>query len=200
MKLESISPVLKHFNLPNVITTLGLVFGIFAAFYLTQHELRLAIILLFFAGLMDLFDGFVAVKLNQVSNFGKHLDTLVDFFTCVIMPIWMVFALLDSNLFIIAALVFYCICGLWRLANYNLVGGGKHFTGLPVPAAMSVVTIAMWFVVIQGITVWVMAGVFVLMGMLMLSTLPLAKYGKWQVISGLGGFGFLIYVIIFGAR
>jgi len=200
MKLENISPVLKHFNLPNIITTLGLVFGIFAAFYLTRGDLRLAIIMLFFAGLMDLCDGFVAVKLNQVSNFGKHLDTLVDFFTCVIMPIWMVFDLLCNNPFVIGALVFYCICGLWRLANYNLVGGGKHFTGLPVPAAMSIVTIAMWFVVMQGLTVWVMVGVFALMGMLMLSTLPLAKYGKWQVLGGLGGVGFLVYIIIFGAR
>jgi len=198
MKLSNISPVLKHFNIPNIITTLGLVFGIFAAFYLTQGDLRMAIIALFFAGVMDLIDGYVAVKLNQVSQFGKHLDTLVDFFTCVIMPIWMVFDLLDNNPFVIVALVFYCICGLWRLANYNLVGGGKHFTGLPVPAAMSVVTITIWFVVVYGITVWLAAGVFVLMGMLMLSTLPLAKYGKWQVVGGLGGLGFLIYVIFFG--
>ena len=198
MKLENISPVLKHFNIPNVITTLGLVFGIFAAFYLTQRDLRMAIILLFFAGLMDLFDGYVATKLNQVSNFGKHLDTLVDFFTCVIMPIWMVFDLLDNSPFVIAALVFYCICGLWRLANYNLVGGGKHFTGLPVPSAMAAVTIAIWVVVRYGVSVWLATGMFVLMGMLMLSTLPLAKYGKWQVLCGLGGVGFLIYVIIFG--
>jgi len=195
MKLERISPVLKHLNIPNLITTLGLVFGIFAAFFLTQRDLRMAIICLFFAGVMDLLDGYVATKLNQQSEFGKHLDTLVDFFTCVIMPIWMVFDLLDNSPIVIAALVFYCMCGLWRLANYNLVGAGTVFTGLPVPGAMSIVTIVIWCVVMYGIFTWVAAVMFFIVGMLMVSGIQLPKYGLWQKIFGVAGLAFLILVI-----
>lgn len=194
--MKNIFPVLKHFNVPNVITTLGLVFGIFAAFFLTQRDLRMAIIFLFIAGCMDMFDGLAATKLNQQSEFGKHLDTLVDFFTCIIMPIWMVFDLLDNHPAIIAGLVFYCICGLWRLANYSLVGGGKHFTGVPVPAAMSIVTITIWCLITFNITIWVAVIMFALVGMLMTSAIPLAKYGHWQKISIILGIGFLLIVIL----
>ena len=195
MKLIKISPILRHMNAPNVVTTLGLVFGIFAAFFLTQRDLRMAIICLFFAGVMDLVDGYVATKLKQQTDFGKHLDTLVDFFTCVIMPIWMVFDLLDNSPFVIAALIFYCICGLWRLANYNLVGAGKVFTGLPVPGAMSIVTVVIWCVVVYGVFTWVAAIMFFAVGGLMVSGIQLPKYGLWQVLFAIAGVGFLILVI-----
>jgi len=196
MKISNTFPVLKHFNVPNVITTLGLVFGIFAAFFLTQRDLRMAIIFLFIAGCMDMFDGLVATKLNQQSDFGKHLDTLVDFFTCVIMPVWMVFDLLDNHPALFAGLVFYCICGLWRLANYSLTGGGKHFTGMPVPSAMSIVTITIWCLVTFGITFWVAVIVFAVAGLLMISAVPLAKYGRWQKIAIVLGVAFLVIVVL----
>jgi len=196
MKPASIFPALRHFNIPNVITTMGLVFGILTAYFLTQRDLRMAIIFLFFAGLMDLFDGYIATKLNQQSQYGKHLDTLVDFFTCVIMPIWMVFELLDNSPIVIIPLMFYCACGLWRLANYNLVGGGADFTGLPVPASMSLVTIAIWCVVMYNVPQLLAAITFLVVGMLMLSRIKLKKYGVWQVASGFAGLAFLILVIL----
>jgi len=198
MKLANISPVLKHMNLPNMITTFGLVFGIIAAYFLTRQDLRMAIIMLFFAGVMDLIDGFVASKLKQVSEFGKHLDTLVDFFTCVIMPLWMVFYLLDYTHVVFVALIFYCICGLWRLANYNLVGGGEHFRGLPVPSAMAIVTVVTWFVVMHSWPMLVVIIMFIVLGMLMVSGFQLVKYGLWQKAFGVCGLLFFLYVVIWG--
>lgn len=196
MKPEKISPILRHINIPNLITTLGMVFAIFTAYFLTQRNLRVAIIFLFFAGVMDLFDGYVATKLKQQSEFGKHLDTLVDFFTCVIMPIWMVFDLLDNSPVVIIALIFYCMCGLWRLANYNLVGGGEHFKGLPVPASMTLVTFAIWCVVMYNAPLWIVSTTFVLVGMLMVSGFALVKYGLWQKAFGVAGLVFLVVVIV----
>jgi CDP-diacylglycerol--serine O-phosphatidyltransferase len=195
MKPEKFSPVLRHMNVPNMITTFGLVFGIFAAFFLTQRDLRMAIICLFFAGVMDLLDGLIATKLNQQSEFGKHLDTLVDFFTCVIMPIWMVFDLLDTGTVVVASLIFYCVCGLWRLANYSLVGAGKTFTGLPVPASMAIVTFVVWCVVMYGAPTWLATIMFFAVGALMVSGIKLPKYGLWQKLFGLFGLAFLVLVI-----
>ena len=195
MKPEKLSPVLRHMNVPNMITTFGLVFGIFAAFFLTQRDLRMAIICLFFAGVMDLLDGLIATKLNQQSEFGKHLDTLVDFFTCVIMPIWMVFDLLDTGTVVVASLIFYCVCGLWRLANYSLVGAGKTFTGLPVTASMAIVTFVVWCVVMYGAPTWLATIMFFAVGALMGSGIKLPKYGMWQKVFGFAGLAFLILVI-----
>jgi len=191
-------PALEHFNIPNAITTLGLVMGIFVCYFLTQQDLRMAIIFLFFAGVMDAVDGFVAAKLNQQTIFGKHVDTLVDFFTCCIVPIWMVHDLLDSNSLVVVALIFYCMCGLWRLARYNITEiteARQYFTGLPVPGAMSVMTVTIWCVFMYNAPLWVAACMFFLMGLLMVSGIKLPKYGIWQIAMGIAGLGFLGLVI-----
>jgi CDP-diacylglycerol--serine O-phosphatidyltransferase len=164
----------------------------------------MAIILLFCAGVMDFIDGFVATKLNQQTEFGQYVDTLVDFFTCGIVPIWMVFDLLVGeqnffweNIFIVAALVFYCLCALWRLAYYNIIEADKYFTGLPVPGSMMMITMAVWGVFNEFIPLFVAAIIFFVIGTLMISGITLPKYGLWQKIMGALSLVFLVIVIIF---
>ncbi|MCL2840443.1 MAG: CDP-alcohol phosphatidyltransferase family protein [Defluviitaleaceae bacterium] len=191
-------PSLKHFNIPNLITTFGMVLGIFACYFLTQRDLRMAIIFLFLAGVMDVVDGFVAAKLNQVSDFGRYLDSFVDFFTCIIIPIWMVHDVLgEYPLYplVVAGLIVYCMCGLWRLSYYNIGDAGKFFTGLPVPGSMMLVTIAIWCVVMYGIPIWVSALTFFVVGALMISGIKLPKYGIWQKVMAGIGVAFLVLVV-----
>jgi CDP-diacylglycerol--serine O-phosphatidyltransferase len=199
--MSKLFPVLKHFNLPNLITTGGLIFGIIACYFLTLGDLTMAIFFLFFAGVMDLVDGWVAAKLNQLSEFGQYLDTMVDFFTCVIIPVWMVFDLIvqgdiRGNILIVVALCFYCMCGLWRLSYYNLTRNKGSFTGLPVPGAMMCVTIVIWFVTRDVLPVFAMSITFALLGTLMVSSINLRKYGPWQIIMGLVGLAFMLWFII----
>ncbi|MDR0271899.1 MAG: CDP-alcohol phosphatidyltransferase family protein [Clostridiales bacterium] len=198
-------PALKHMNIPNAITTLGLVFGIFACYFLTQQNLRMAIVFLTIASIMDFVDGFVAAKLKQQTEFGQYVDTLVDFFTCGIIPVWMVFDLLVrqentlfANILIICALVFYCMCALWRLAYYNIIEADKFFTGLPVPGAMMIVTMAVWCVVrFEFIPVLFAAIVFFTVGTLMISGIILPKYGMWQKIMSAIAIPFLALVLFY---
>ena len=189
-------PAVKHLNIPNAMTTLGMVFGIVAAYFLTQSDLRMAIIFLFFASFMDLADGYVASKLNKQTEFGQYLDTLVDFFTCCIIPVWMVHDLLGNHPLIVGALIVYCMCGLWRLAYYNIIEADKYFTGLPVPGAMMTVTIAIWCVHIYGLPVWVAAVTFFVIGVLMISGISLKKYGLWQKAFALVGLAFMVVVVL----
>jgi CDP-diacylglycerol--serine O-phosphatidyltransferase len=198
-------PALRHLNVPNAITTLGMVLGIFACYFLTQGNLRLAILLLFLAGLADLFDGFVAVKLNQQSEFGQYVDTLVDFFTCGIVPIWMVFDLLvegtllssANNVIVVCALVFYCMCALWRLAYYNIIEADKFFTGLPVPGAMMMVTISVYFVVVFDLSILITAATMLVIGTMMISGVVLKKYGLWQILMCVASLPFMVHVLFF---
>ena len=197
-RLLRMFPILVHFNAANMVTTMGLVFGIFACYFLTQQDLRMAVICLFVAGVMDLLDGFVATKLNQQTEFGKHVDTLVDFFCCIIIPIWMVFDLLPHGVHTVAPLIFYCICGLWRLANYNITEPGKTFTGVPVPTGVFIVVVAIWCVVMYNVHVALASIAFVCAGGLMISGIKLPKYGVWQFVIGFSGLGFLVAVIFHG--
>jgi CDP-diacylglycerol--serine O-phosphatidyltransferase len=204
-KFVKLFPALKHLNIPNAITTLGMVFGIFACYFLTQKNLRMAIVFLFLAGTMDFIDGFVAAKLKQQTVFGQYVDTLVDFFTCGILPVWLVFDLLvvgkifdsGANVLIVCAMIFYSVCALWRLAYYNIIEADKFFTGLPVPGSMMVVTMAVWSVVTFGISIIVAAVTFFIIGLLMISGIQLPKYGLWQKVMGAMSLVFLVFVFLF---
>ncbi|MBS1833086.1 MAG: CDP-alcohol phosphatidyltransferase family protein [Acidobacteria bacterium] len=63
---------------PNVLTALGLVINIFAAWYLARGEFRLAGYIIIGAGLFDMVDGRVARATNQVTRFGGFFDSVVD--------------------------------------------------------------------------------------------------------------------------
>ena len=187
-------PALAHFNLPNVVTTIGLIFGIAACYYLVDRNLRAAMVCLFCAGVCDLGDGFFATKLNQQSRFGQALDSLVDFFICVIMPVWIVHAFIGDSWPARIGLVFYCICGLWRLTYYTINEADKSFTGLPVPSAMMLVIMATWSIVYSGFPEWVLTVTFVITGVLMMSCIRLKKYGRWQII--MAGVGLVFFVMV----
>jgi len=189
-------PALSYFNIPNVITTAGLIFGITACYFLVAHNLRAAIVCLFFAAVCDLVDGYFATKLNQQSRFGQSLDSLVDFFICVIMPVWIVHAFMGDNWLLRFGLAFYCICGLWRLAYYNINEADKSFTGMPVPSAMMLVIMATWSIVYMGFPEWALAVTFFVTGFLMLSYFRLNKYGKWQWVMAGIGLVFLALVLV----
>ena len=203
--MKKIFPVLTYVNIPNVLTTLGLVCGMVACYFLVQGNLQAAIVALFFAGVMDLFDGYLASLLNQQTKFGQHVDGLVDFFTCCIMPLWMVFLFLGSYPLVLAGMAFYTICGLWRLAYYNVLatekppqeGARKYFTGLPVPGAMMAVTISFWIIITYELPALIMAAVFLAIGLLMISGIQLPKYGLWQKVLWGAGLVFMVVMLFF---
>lgn len=197
-------PALKHLNIPNAITTLGMVCGVVACLFIAWQDFRMAAVFLTLAGLMDFIDGFVATKLKQQTEFGQYVDTLVDFFTCGIIPCIIVVNLLVSdaiplheNIIIIIAMLFYVSCALWRLAYYNIVEADKYFVGLPVPGSMMMVTFSMWcYLTFPVVTIYLPVVVFLLIGAAMVSGIKLPKYGLWQKIMGVMCGVFLLIILI----
>lgn len=195
-------PALKHLNIPNALTTLGMIAGLFACLFIARHDFRMAAIFLSLAGLLDFVDGFVATKLKQQTEFGQYVDTLVDFFTCGILPGFLVinmvvspYAPMYQNVIIFAAMLFYASCALWRLAYYNIVEADKYFVGLPVPGSMMMVTMGLWaFLTFNVVPIYVPAIIFFVIGVMMVSGIMLPKYGLWQKIMSLAGLLFLILV------
>ena len=193
--MKKFFPVLQYINVPNSITTLGMIFGIVACYYLIEGNLQAALVCLFFSSLMDLFDGFFAYKLKQQTQFGQYVDSLVDFFICCIIPVWLVYSFIGSYIALISALAFYCICGLWRLAYYNVSETDNYFIGLPVPGAMLTVCISVWSVVHYGLPNWIIGVVLFITGLLMVSFIRLHKYGLWQKVLCVVGLFFLAIVV-----
>ncbi|MCL2109771.1 MAG: CDP-alcohol phosphatidyltransferase family protein [Oscillospiraceae bacterium] len=196
--MKKFFPALRYINVPNIITTIGLVFVISACFYVAEKDLRAVLISLFFAVSMDLLDGFFANKLNQKTRFGQQLDSLTDFFSCCVLPVLILLAFLGNSLLVIAASIFYCTCGMWRLAFYNISPAKKHdyFIGLPVPGGMMFAMMGVWSVVMYGLPEWVCIAAYFAVGLLMISGIRLPKYALWQKVLILLGLASMVVVIL----
>jgi len=190
-------PVIQFINVPNIITTIGLAFGVAACYFLTMSNLQGTLICLSLAMLMDFFDGFFAGKLNSRTTFGQSLDSLVDFFVCSVMPVLIIFTFVGRSLPLAIAAAFFCACGLWRLSYYNVTAVEKrsYFTGLPVPGAALLVAMAVWSVAFFGLSPWLLIVVLCGGGLLMISYIKLKKYGLWQKALLLIGLVFLAIVV-----
>jgi len=195
--MKNYFPVLQHVNPPNIVTTLGLAFGVAACYFLVAGSLRGTIVCMFIAMLMDVLDGFIATKLNCKSVFGQQMDSIVDFFICCAMPVWMVFTFVGTGAHFVAAMVFYSACGLWRLAHFNITSKARtHFTGLPVPGAVVIACLVIWLTVQHDLPDWPLTATLFLCGVLMLSRFTITKYGPLQKALWVAGAIFVIVVVV----
>jgi CDP-diacylglycerol--glycerol-3-phosphate 3-phosphatidyltransferase len=63
---------------PNVLTFMGLLINIVAGAFLARGSLRIAGLVIIFAGLFDMVDGRVARATGQVTRFGGFFDSVLD--------------------------------------------------------------------------------------------------------------------------
>ena len=71
-------PINQNLTIPNALSVVRMLIIPFFAWSFLQDRLPLAVGLLVLSGLTDCVDGFIARKLNQVTELGKMLDPLAD--------------------------------------------------------------------------------------------------------------------------
>lgn len=149
-------PRLKIYFLPNLFTAGNLFCGFVALTKIVEaipntpeftHTIRVALFYILLACICDLFDGRVARMGGYESPFGREFDSLADIVSFGVAPAFLVHRIVLDDVFklhpklgwFIASI--YLICGAFRLARFNCLadkpggGGGKEFTGFPIPAA-----------------------------------------------------------------
>ena len=135
-------------NLPNFVTLLNLLSGVFSIFFALNGYLDWAGYLIFLAAFFDFVDGFTARLLKVSSEIGKELDSLSDLVSFGVAPAFIVFEVLlkvtstttfsglsieDLILLFISFLI--PLFGAYRLARFNVKQAKeKNFKGLPIPA------------------------------------------------------------------
>ncbi|MCL2545804.1 MAG: CDP-diacylglycerol--serine O-phosphatidyltransferase [Oscillospiraceae bacterium] len=129
----------KH--IPNIFTLLNLSAGLTVILLLLQpehpHKQLIAPVLIVMGGVADFFDGYLARKLNAVTDMGKQLDSFADIITFGVAPVCLVMYRMPHQYFtwIAAVCLLYVVAGAYRLARYNLNDFRDHFIGLPITAA-----------------------------------------------------------------
>jgi len=91
---------------PNLITFIGLPVTLLSAFLYAIGKIRLAGLILAFAGLFDVLDGEVARRSNRVSKFGAFFDSTIDRF---------------EEFFVFGGILYYSGFELKNLAYFALV-------------------------------------------------------------------------------
>lgn len=114
-----------------ILTFCSLISSIVGATYAMQRHFRTAVFLLAVAGIFDAFDGKVArSKKNRTSDeklYGIQLDSLVDVCSFGIFPILICYLFGMQSIIDIIILCFYGICGVIRLAYFNVLETNNHF-------------------------------------------------------------------------
>ncbi len=138
---------------PNLVTMLGLCFGLTSIRFTFADSYALAAGLLILAALIDGLDGMLARRLDAASPFGAELDSLSDFVCFGVAPALLLyhFALEGMAGMGWLAALFFAICCCLRLARFNVAakdetGPQGGFTGVPAPAGamLGIFPVTLW--------------------------------------------------------
>jgi CDP-diacylglycerol--serine O-phosphatidyltransferase len=129
--------------LPNLLTTGNLFSGFYAIISVMNANYHRAAVAILIAVVFDMLDGQMARYTKTSSRFGLEYDSLADLVSFGLAPGLLIYTWALNGygrLGWIAAFLFVA-CGALRLARYNVQTGGDHryFTGLPIPAAASLI-------------------------------------------------------------
>lgn len=190
------SPILRQLNFPNAITLSGLMLTFLSAVFAVQGRFYPAILCMMYAGITDLFDGFVARRTERTelqAELGKQLDSLVDVCSFGFGPAVFAYCYGLRQMAAIALLMFYMGANALRLAYFNSVGmtsegDEKYFTGMPVTYAALFIPIAFTASLFLSASTMqgVLAGLYLVLAMAMVSGLKIVKpRGVWYGVFGL---------------
>ena len=132
-----------RYLLPNILTLGGVCLGISSIKFSIDGNYNLAVTLILFAAILDALDGRIARLIKGTSEFGKELDSLTDFVSFGIAPVFVLYFWELSNYGKLgwAITLIYSVCCVLRLARFNLTKVDENqewkknfFEGIPSPA------------------------------------------------------------------
>ena len=156
------APVRKHFSmirgfhLADAFTLGNAACGVGAVFlamaFMASHSLAQflwAAALAPAAFIFDVFDGRIARWRQTHSALGRELDSLADVISFGVAPAAIAYGCGMQGLYDRVVLVFFVVCGVSRLARYNITAvklsdGGdkvKYFEGTPIPTSLLLVVV-----------------------------------------------------------
>ena len=142
-KFKLVASKKTRYLLPNILTLAGVCLGISSIKFSIDGNFNLAVTLILFAAILDALDGRIARFIKGTSEFGKELDSLTDFVSFGIAPVFTLYFWELNNYGKLgwAITLFYSVCCVLRLARFNLTKvdlsqewKNNFFEGIPSPA------------------------------------------------------------------
>ena len=189
--------ILKDIKIADYFTFLNLISGFLAIYFLFLSNIRISVILLYVAVIMDGVDGIVAENFEK-SLLGKNLDSLADIVSFGVYP-----ALLVSKIALVSVFIssFYLLAGIIRLARFNVMER-EDFIGCPITVPALIIASAT-YLYFDALLINIST---LLLSFLMISDVsyPKIKRKEYMILAGLiillaMLFKILVYLIILGS-
>ena len=123
-------------GIPDAVTILNLICGLLCIFQSIQQHFAIAATLLVCALVCDYFDGKIAKLLQRKTAFGREIDSLADLVSFGVAPGVFGLMYLDPSKnylhILLPTIGFFVVCGLIRLARYNIMHYEQGFMGMPI--------------------------------------------------------------------
>ncbi|MDY6897538.1 MAG: CDP-alcohol phosphatidyltransferase family protein [Cyanobacteriota bacterium] len=185
--------IIGQIDLANFLTLTGLGLSFISAILALQQDFNLAIICLIYAGLADVFDGYIARRIQRTelqSAIGKQLDNLVDICAFGFSPAIFAYCFGLNDYLSILILISYVAASGLRLAFFNSVGlldnqGKDYFIGLPVTCISFILPVIFGanFFINNFVIQISMKFVYLLLTILMVANFKVIKpQGYWYVL------------------
>ena len=142
-KFKIVTSKKTRYLLPNILTLAGVCLGISSIKFSIDGNFTLSVTLILFAAILDALDGRIARLIKGTSEFGKELDSLTDFVSFGIAPVFILYFWELNNYGKLgwAITLIYSVCCVLRLARFNLTKveetqewKNNFFEGIPSPA------------------------------------------------------------------
>ncbi len=142
-KFKLVTSKKTRYLLPNILTLGGVCLGISSIKFSIDGNFSLAVIFILLAAILDALDGRIARMIKGTSEFGKELDSLTDFVSFGIAPVFILYfwQLNQYGKLGWAITLIYSVCCVLRLARFNLtklqdkqLWKNNFFEGIPSPA------------------------------------------------------------------
>ena len=142
-KFKLVQSKKTRYLLPNILTLGGVCLGISSIKFSIDGNYSLAVIFILLAAILDALDGRIARLIKGTSEFGKELDSLTDFVSFGIAPVFILYFWELNNYGKLgwAITLIYSVCCVLRLARFNLtkiddqqLWKSNYFEGVPSPA------------------------------------------------------------------
>ena len=192
--------MMSFLDVPDVISLLNLSFGFLAILMAFNGYIDLSAIFIIISVVFDSIDGWVARKIgrNDEYGFGKNIDSLADAVSFGAAPAVLLYSVgnihfQEISLFIAIVSLFIVICGILRLARFNVIVDKVNydgFIGLPIP---TVAIILSTFILSGLFNIYIAMGLMISIGFLMISNVKYPKFNNIKIILFVG---LLILLII----
>ena len=150
--------MIRDFHLADLFTLLNGACGTAAIFFSMSHiaersdaKTYAAGAFVVFALVFDVLDGRIARWRHTASAMGRELDSLADVISFGVAPACVAYSLGFRGLWDAVCLLYFVVCGISRLARYNITAesmsqeAGKvtYFEGTPIPSSVLLVFVLM---------------------------------------------------------